>query len=322
MRTLFLGSGPFGLPALERLTALRDDVVVATVPDARQGRSGTPQPTVIRKRATELGLEVRVIDSLKGAGGPQFLAATGASLVVTADFRLILGEPFLESAQAGCWNLHGSLLPRWRGAAPVARAILAGDETFGVTLYRMVAAVDAGPVLSRRSWTPEGAIDTVEAEAHVAVLAADLLEESLPLLESADFDLEEQDEDEATKAPKLKKEEGWIDWAQPAEQIERQIRALRPWPRTFSHLLRAGEPKERLFIVAAVAPGEQSPEVSPGTVVEAGAAGVRVACGSGQLLLSEVQREGRRPMNVEVLLRGFPIAAGDRFLGVEEGEGE
>lgn len=321
MRILFLGSGPFGLPALERLAAIRDDVVVATVPPAPRGRRGIPKPTVIGKRADELGLEVLLAESLKGPGGPEFLRKTDARLVITADFRLILGEPFLESPEAGCWNLHGSLLPRWRGAAPVPRAILAGDETFGVSIYRMVAAVDAGPVLGRVAWTPQAPADSATIEAHIATCAADLLEEFLPALESGDFELEEQQESDSTKAPKLRKEEGWVDWSQPAEQIERQIRALKPWPRTFSLLARGQNTPERLFLISASAEGGATAGASPGTVVAVGEEGLRVACGRGQLLLKEAQREGKRPMEVGVLVRGFPITSGDRFQQLEKGCG-
>jgi methionyl-tRNA formyltransferase len=330
MRILFLGSGPFGAPALERLATLGADLVVGTVPGAPRGRHGTPEPTPIALLARDLGLELHETDSLRGARGPEFIARTRSDLAIVCDFRLMLGRRFLEAIPRGAWNLHGSLLPRHRGAAPVARAILAGDEEFGVTLVRMVLALDAGPIVAAARIRPEPGSDAVAIEAQLARLAADLLEEWLPVLAAGTAPLVEQDERGATYAPKLEKQEGWIDWTRAAPAIERQVRALRPWPRAFTEWGSEGGPglpatsggrgasvtAERVFIDCAIAERDRASAAAPGAVRAASAEGIRIACGDDgteTLRALELQRAGKRSLAAGEFLRGFPLAAG-RFL--------
>jgi methionyl-tRNA formyltransferase len=319
MRLLFLGSGPFGLPTLERLAARGADLVVGTVPDARKGRSGTPEPTPIKARARALGIPVHETASLRGAAGAAFLAVTGGELVIVSDFRLMLGRRFLESAPLGCWNLHGSLLPRHRGAAPIVRAILAGDEEFGVTLTRMVLALDAGPIVDTARCRP-GPVDAAELEARLAALAADLLERWLPALARGDAPLAAQDESLATDAPKLEKHEGWIDWSRPAIAIERQVRAMRPWPRAFTEWGDPGRGSgERIFIDRAAVVRESAPAAEPGEIRAVGAGGIHVACGDGAetLAILVLQRAGRRSLPAVEFIRGFDLGGG-RFLPPRE----
>ncbi len=320
MRILYLGSGPFGVPTLERLATLRTDVVVGTVPDAPRGRHGRPEPTAIKTRARELGLTVSETPSLKGSRGPEFLGATGGELVITCDFRLILGRRFLDAPRFGCWNLHGSVLPRHRGAAPIARGILVGDEEFGVTLYRMVFALDAGPVVDAARFRPERPMDAVELEEHLSHDAADLLERWLPTLESGDAPVVPQDEVAATLAPKLDKNDGWIDWKAPADAIERRVRAMRPWPRAFTEWGNGERGRgERIFVDRAVVETEGNPDsaagAEPGEVRGADASGIRVACGDGTdtLRILTLQRAGKRSLMAEEFLRGFTFSCG-RFL--------
>ena len=225
MRILFLGSGPFGIPTLQRLHSLRDDLIVATVPDAPFGRSHTPRPSIIKEQATSLGLEVLEAEQLRGRQGQQVLEDAAADLVITADIRLILGDRFLQGPKCGCYNLHGSLLPRWRGAAPVVRALLAGDEQIGVTLYKMVAQLDAGPVVAMESWTPPATVTTQQAEQHLSLLAAQLLERMLESLESGDPPQTPQQEEMVTRAPNVEKSAGWVSWESGAIFVERQVRA-------------------------------------------------------------------------------------------------
>jgi len=323
MRILFLGSGPFGAPALERLASL-GSVVVGTVPGAPRGRHGAPEPTPIALLARDLGLELLETDSLRGARGPEFIARTGCEIAIVCDFRLMLGRRFLAALPRGSWNLHGSLLPRHRGAAPVARAILAGDEEFGVTLVRMVLALDAGPIVDVASFSPEPASDAVAIEARLSHLAADLLEEWLPSLVAGTAPLVEQDERAATYAPKLEKQEGWIDWTRGAPAIDRQVRALRPWPRAFTEWARrdasagaggrsAAEPAERVFIDRALAERDRAVAAAPGDVRSASAEGIRIACGGDgteTLRALTLQRAGKRSLAAGEFLRGFPVAQG------------
>ena len=319
MRILFLGSGPFGIPTLQRLHSLRDDLVVATVPDAPFGRSHTPRPSIIKEQATSLGLEVLEAERLRGRQGQQVLEDAAADLVITADIRLILGDRFLQGPKCGCYNLHGSLLPRWRGAAPVVRALLAGDEQLGVTLYKMVAQLDAGPVVAMESWTPPATVTTQQAEQHLSLLAAQLLERMLESLESGDPPQTSQQEEMVTLAPKVEKSEGWASWESSAIFVERQVRALDPWPRTRTQVTRqaASDGLAEELILHRVSIVDGMEEAAPGTILEVNANKIVIACGDGAIAVHGMQRSGKKPMDVADLLRGMPFAAGDRFHAKE-----
>ena len=319
-KILFLGSGPFGLPTLDMLARLPGiSLAVATVPPAPRGRRGTPQPTCVEERASALEIPCFQVDTLKRPHGAELLAQWPAELVMTADIRLWIPPSFYQAPARGAWNLHGSLLPRWRGAAPVARAILAGDFEFGVTLYRIVKDLDAGPMVAHHALAPAGKRTTPEVEDELAERAADLCADWLPRLLAGDFAEQPQNDAAVTLAPRLGKDDGWIDWQLPADAIENHVLALKPWPRSFTHWHPAtgGDPV-RLFveIVTPVSDaGAQSSE-EPGTVRAVSAAGVDVACGSGgndTLRLVELQRAGKRCLPAGEFVRGCPLAVGDRL---------
>jgi methionyl-tRNA formyltransferase len=315
MRILFLGSGPFGIPALRRLHSLCDDLVVGTVPDAPRGRQRKPAPCPLKEVALELGIPIFESERLKGSAGRQFLEDTGAQLVITADIRLILGRSFLQSVPLGCFNLHGSILPRWRGAAPIVRALLTGDEEIGVSLYRMVPALDAGPVVAIHRWRPPAQVTAEEAEEVLSERAADLLAEHLEALRSGQPPLADQDDAEATLAPKVDKAEGWIDWQQPAHHIDRQIRALQPWPRTRSLWKPADSTQEEEILILHQGTVEESSTTDlPGTVTDVSPEGILVACGEGSLRLGRLQRSGKKPLPAADFLRGLPMKPGDRLI--------
>lgn len=318
MRILFLGSGPFGIPALRKLHSLRDDLKVATVPDAHHGRKRTLQPSPIKTEAQSLGLEVLECLRLRGRVGREILERSGAQLIITADIRLILGSRFLEGPLRGCFNLHGSLLPRWRGAAPVVRALLAGDEQLGVTLYRMVTALDAGPMVDSRCWTPPNQITCQEAEEHLSQLAAQLLEQHLDALERGDAPHIPQSDEGVTLAPKVEKSEGWARWDGPASFLDRQVRALKPWPRTRSSVIRhsAGDQRDEV-ILDQVRQIDGMPAAIPGTVLEVSDHQIVVACGQGAVAIERLQRIGKNSMTVQQLQLGMPFQVGDRFEGEE-----
>ena len=316
MRILFLGSGPFGIPALRKLHSLRTDLRVATVPDAHHGRKRALRPSPIKAEAQMLGLEVFECQRLRGRAGREILEQSAAQLIITADIRLILGSRFLEGPPHGCFNLHGSLLPRWRGAAPVVRALLAGDEQLGVTLYRMVTALDAGPMVGSRSWTAPTDVTAEQAEAHLALLAAELLEQHLEALERGDAPQTDQPDEGITLAPKVEKSEGWARWDGPASFVDRQVRALKPWPRTRSTVLRhsAGGQRDEL-ILDQVRQIDGIPGAIPGTVLEVSQHQIVVACGQGAIAIERLQRIGKNSMTVQQLQLGMPFQAGDRFEG-------
>ncbi|OUU23974.1 MAG: methionyl-tRNA formyltransferase [Planctomycetia bacterium TMED53] len=322
MRGLFLGSGPFGIPALRRLQEVWPDLVVGTVPDAPQGRQRKLAPCPLKKAALESGLEIFETDRLKGKSGREFLQLTGAELVMTADIRLILGRSFLEGVPLGCFNLHGSILPRWRGAAPIVRALLAGDEEIGVSLYRMVPALDAGPVVAVHRWAPPENVTADQAEEYLSERAADLLIDNLAALQSGQPPLLDQDDALATFAPKVEKSEGWIQWGESADHIDRQIRALQPWPKTrslWSPAQMADEASETLILHQAAAlesssDRQESAVESPGTVVEVSEEGIVVVCGHGLIRIERLQRAGKKPLQAVEFLRGLKIAPGDSFL--------
>ena len=319
MKTLFLGSGPFGLPTVDRLVELGVDFEVATVPDAPQGRKKTPVPTVIKARAREHGVPCHEVATLKKPHGIELLEETGAGLVLTADIRLILTKSFLERPPRGCFNLHGSILPRWRGAAPVARGLLAGDDRFGVTLYRMVRELDAGPMVDAREYEPGARATAPEIEERIADLAADLAAEWIGRLQAGDVPLREQDESGVTLAPKLEKHEGWVDWRRTGAEIDQQTRALTPWPRTFSEWVGAdgGEPV-RVFLDDVLPIEGKHAAARPGEVTSLEEDQIVCACGpdgSDRVQLRVLQRAGKRALPAAEFLRGVRLAVGDRFEG-------
>ncbi|MCI0652055.1 MAG: methionyl-tRNA formyltransferase [Planctomycetes bacterium] len=324
MKILFLGSGPFGVPALERLAALaRGDVEVATLPDAPGRRGGAARATPIKERGRALGLPLHEAATLAEPKGSALLGEARADLVITADIRLILPRSFLALPPRGCFNLHGSLLPLYRGAAPVARAILAGDFRFGVTLYRMVAKIDAGPIVAQSEYAPREKRDAPAVEAVLAGKAADLLTAWLPALSDGSAPAVEQDHARATYAPKLAKEEGEISWTRSAEAIENHVLALRPWPGSFGTLLRARARSDDAPLVVVVhearrLAGTQASATafSPGTIRAVSYAGIDVACGeqgAETVRILALQRAGGRAMTAAEFLRGCPLESGDRF---------
>ena len=319
MRILFLGSGPFGIPTLRRLHSLREDLIVATVPDAPSGRGQTPRSSFIKQEAVSLGLEVLETERLRGQEGQQILEHADAELVITADIRLILGTRFLQDPERGCYNLHASLLPRWRGAAPVVRALLAGDDQLGVTLYRMVRELDAGPVVAVEKWTPPATVTSQQAEEHLSLLAADVLERMLETLESGDPPQLPQQEDRVTLAPRLEKSEGWAHWESSAVFVERQVRALHPWPRTRTLVTRggAGQTPEEELILHRGSLADRTEQVAAGTVLEVRSDQIIVACGEGAIAIHRMQRSAKKPLEMADLLRGMPFEVGDRFHGKE-----
>ncbi|HET9458365.1 MAG TPA: methionyl-tRNA formyltransferase [Sphingomicrobium sp.] len=296
MRIVFMGSPDFAVPSLDALAGAGHEIACAyTQPPRPAGRGKAEHKTAVHRRAEELGIEVRCPRSLKDAVEQARFAALDADLAVVAAYGLILPKAVLDAPKAGCINVHASLLPRWRGAAPIQRAILAGDEVTGVTIMRMEEGLDTGPMLLKR----QTAIDSKTAgqlTEELARLGADALVEWLanPSAPVA------QPDEGVTYAPKISKAEARLDWAQSAEQVERQVRAFAPAPGAWFEAN-----GERVKLLEAGIGADASGK--PGEVLDDC---LTIACGSGYVRPLKVQRAGRGAMTPGELLRGFPIPRG------------
>ncbi len=298
MRVIFMGTPDFAVPALEALVAAGHEVAcVYTQPPRPGGRRGKElTPTPVHRKAAELGIPVRHPASLKGAEEQAAFAALGADVAIVTAYGLILPQAVLDAPRQGCLNIHASLLPRWRGAAPIQRAILAGDEETGVDIMRMEAGLDTGPVLLEGR-TPIGGKTAGALTEELAQIGARLIVEVLADLSA--YPERVQPEDGVTYARKIDKAETRIDFSQTARQAERQIRAFAPAPGAWFEFQ-----GERCKVLAAeLAQGCGA----PGEVLDDA---LTIACAGGAIRPTLVQRAGRPAMATADLLRGWAIAAG------------
>jgi len=294
LRLVFAGTPEFSVPPLECLLAGPDALLaVYTQPDRPAGRGRQLQPSPVKQCALDGGIEVRQPLNFKDPEERARLAALEPDLMIVVAYGLILPQKVLDIPRFGCWNLHASLLPRWRGAAPIQRAIEAGDAETGVDLMQMERGLDTGPVLLERR-TPIHADDTGGSlHDRLATIGAELLIEGLARLRAGEpLPQQPQPEQGVTYAHKLDKAEARLDFTQPARVLERRVRAFNPWPICDCEL--GGE---RLRVHAAQALGLQG-GAAPGSVVAASAAGIDIACADGVLRLTRVQREGGRAQPV------------------------
>ena len=298
MRIIFMGSPEFAVPALQALVDAAHEVICVYTqpprPGGRRGRELTPTP--VHQRATALGIEVRHPKSLKQATEQEAFAALDADVAVVAAYGLILPQAVLEAPKHGCLNIHASILPRWRGAAPIHRAVMAGDPTTGVTIMQMEAGLDTGPMLSTAR-TPIESKTTGELFDELAELGAQLMVGTLRDL--AIHVPVPQDDSEATYAPKIDKAESRIDWNSPAEKIERLIRGLAPFPGAWFEL--AGDRVKLLRAELAEGSG------APGTVLDGD---LTIACKSGAIRPLRLQRAGKPAMDRADFLRGNAVPEG------------
>lgn len=293
MKIIFAGTPEFSVPVLHVLLESAHDVVaVYTQPDRPAGRGRRTKASPVKRLAMEHELPVCQPRTLRDAPTQAVLEAYQADVMVVVAYGLILPAAVLAMPRLGCINVHASLLPRWRGAAPIQRAILAGDRKTGVTLMQMDAGLDTGPVLA--SLACPIASDDTGGRLHdrLAQLGARLLKENLKRVEQGQLVPQGQDEVLATYAEKLDKREAAIDWALSAEDIGRKVRAFNPWPVAETRYT------DRQFRVwEAIPASTDDTEQAPGTVLAAGKAGIDVACGTGTLRLVTVQLPGARPVS-------------------------
>lgn len=300
MRLIFMGTPDFAVPTLNTLVEAGHELAgVYCQPPRPAGRGKALSPSPVQRRAEALGIEVRTPLTLRDPAEQEAFAALGADAAVVAAYGLILPKPILAAPRLGCFNVHASLLPRWRGAAPIQRAILAGDAVTGVTIMDMEAGLDTGPMRA----TVKIDIDRKTA----GELTAELAEKGAALMVQVLGDLSAfpprpQPDDGVSYASKIDKAEARLDFTGGAKAAERQVRAFNPAPGAFFELR-----GERIRVLAAEiepVPGE------PGLVLDAG---LLIGCGAEALRPTRVQRGGRAAMSAEELLRGFPIPAGTRL---------
>jgi methionyl-tRNA formyltransferase len=292
MNIIFMGTPDFSVPILQALAAQHEIVAVYCQPPRPAGRGKADRPSAVQLAAEALGLPVRYPVSLKGAQEQAEFAALGADIAVVVAYGLILPQAVLDAPRMGCVNIHASLLPRWRGAAPIHRAIMAGDAQTGICIMQMEAGLDTGPVLARAALDIGVSETTAELHDRLSALGADMIVQTLPRLP---LPAEVQPEQGVSYAAKIDKAEARVNWARPADEIARQINGLSPFPGAWVEI--GGERVKLLR--AAVANGQGS--------VGAHLGGFVVACGAGAVQILEVQREGKRRSSADDYLRGASL---------------
>ncbi|HEX2574086.1 MAG TPA: methionyl-tRNA formyltransferase [Polyangia bacterium] len=306
LRTVFMGSPEFAVPSLEALLRHTDVQLVVTQPDQPAGRGRQLQPTAVRQAAEAAGVPVATPPSLRKPPYAPTLAELNLDLIVVVAYGKILPADVLAVPRHGCWNVHGSILPRYRGAAPIQWALLSGERETGVTLMQMDVGLDTGPMLLTRT-LPITEDDTAGSlHTKLAPLGAEALVEGLERLAAGTLVATPQDNAAATLAPLLEKEAGRVDWTQPAEVISCRIRGVDPWPGAFTTL----EGEVLKLWRPHVVPSPDGEAKAPGTVLGQDGQGLVVACGRGAVAVGELQLPGRKRLGATALLAGRSIPAG------------
>ncbi|MFA5825207.1 MAG: methionyl-tRNA formyltransferase [Gallionellaceae bacterium] len=308
MKIIFAGTPHFAEKALEALLQKQVEVVaVLTQPDRPSGRGMQLKPSPVKQLAEQNGLPVLQPVSLKNAEIQQQLSAYQADLMIVAAYGLILPQVVLQIPRLGCLNIHASLLPRWRGAAPIQRAILAGDTETGITIMQMDVGLDTGDMLLKKS-CPIGQKDTADTlHDKLAELGADAISEALDLLEQGKLNAVPQDNQLATYAAKLTKDEAQLDWTRAAAELERMVRGYNPFPGASSFI---NDTQIRIW-QASLSEGMSG---EPGEILAVDKNTLVVACGNGALSLEVMQRPNAKALPAAQFLQGFHLKAGDRFI--------
>lgn len=306
LRVIMMGTPDFAVPTLRAIVDAGHRVVCAySQPPRPAGRGQQVQLSPVHKAADALGIPVRTPKTLRSAEAQAEFAAFGADVAVVAAYGLILPRPVLDAPRLGCINVHGSLLPRWRGAAPIQRSILAGDAETGITIMQMDAGLDTGAMLLKEAVAITGETTASTLHDALAAIGARMTVMALDGLAAGTLTPVPQPDDGVTYAAKLSRDDGRLDWTRDAAFVERQVRALTPWPGCWFDLGPA-HGGERIKVLAAE-PGGQGAG-APGTLLDGR---MTVACGDGQAVrLVRVQRPGKAPVDGEAFLRGFAIPPG------------
>jgi methionyl-tRNA formyltransferase len=307
MRVIFFGTADFAVPSLERLAGDRHIIVMCvTQPDRPQGRGLAPAPSPVKRAATTLG----VLLSQPERPRAELFQSLQPDVGVVIAYGQLIRNDLLTLPSHGMFGVHPSLLPKYRGAAPVAWALLNGETTTGVSIFRLTERLDAGEIASQQPVTIDPQEDAEALIRRLAHLGAAELLRVLDALEAGRLTLRPQDESQATSAPKLTKVQGQVDWRQSAETIARLVRATNPWPGATTHWQGSSLKVWRVSLADA---GQPPHDVEPGTVVHVAADWVDVTTGSGILRLHEVQPAGRRRMTIREFMAGHPLKVGERF---------
>lgn len=292
LKIVFAGTPDFSVPTLKALIGGGQEIrAVYTQPDRPAGRGRKLTASPVKETALAEGLAVLQPPTLRDEEAAANLRAHNADLMVVVAYGLLLPRAVLDAPRLGCINVHASLLPRWRGAAPIQRSILAGDPESGVTIMGMEAGLDTGPMYLKKSIRLESGETGGSLHDKLAVLGADALIEALPGIADASLRPEPQDDSLATYAKKLSKDEALVSWSRPAVELDRTVRAFSPWPVAQTRL---GDTVLRLW--ESTLPGEDAGAAPPGLVVCEGKAGIDVATGDGLLRITRLQPPGKRPM--------------------------
>ncbi len=305
LRIAFMGTPDFSVGVLAALVDAGHNVVaVYSQPPRKAGRGMGLKKSPVHAFADSKGIEVRTPKSLKGEEEQKAFVDLDLDVAIVVAYGLLLPTPILEAPRLGCLNLHASLLPRWRGAAPIQRAIMAGDKETGVMVMQMDEGLDTGPVLGTARVTITGAMTASELHDELAKVGAPLMADTLAKLAGGEITPTEQSDDGVTYAKKIDKAEARIDWARPAEALDCHIRGLSPFPGAYFEIMRKGKP-ERVKVLRAEAVAGSG---APGTALDDE---LTIACGEGALRLLEVQRAGKGRTSASEFLRGFPLTKGE-----------
>lgn len=307
MRIVFMGTPDFAQKALEALIEAGHDIVlVVTQPDKPKGRSGQLQMSEVKACALKHEIEVFQPEKIREEESVSYLKRYEADIYVVAAFGQIVSQEILDIPRYGCVNIHASLLPKYRGAAPIQQAILDGETVTGVTIQQMNIGVDTGAILTQKEYEISEEETGGSLFDRLSEMGAKLIVETLDLIEKGKITPRLQDESKATKCGKIKKDMGKIDWTDDAVVIERYVRGLNPWPSAFTFL---DNKQLKIWKAKAI----KSVSERPGSVVEVKKNSFTVACGKGALEILEVQLEGKKRMETNAFLLGYKISEGDQF---------
>ena len=292
MRVIFMGTPEFSVPALRAIAARHEVVAVYSQPPRAAGRGQKPRPSAVHRAAEELGIEVRTPLRLRDVADQEAFAALRADIAVVVAYGLILPQPVLDAPRLGCLNIHASLLPRWRGAAPIHRAVMAGDAETGVAIMQMEAGLDTGPVLAEARTAIGAEETTADLHDRLSAMGADLV---VDVLDRLPLPAVPQAAEGVTYAAKIDKAEARVDWTRPAFEVDRLIRGLSPFPGAWCEIT-----GERVKLLRSRVTAGQG---APGQALD----GFTIACGSGAVEITEAQRSGKKPMAAADLLRGWNL---------------